>query len=120
MGVAIYLVFFLSGAAALAYQVVWVRSLQLLFGGSHLAVTAVLSVFMAGLALGSHLFGKRVQELHRPLRLYGFLEIGIAAFAALFLVLTRLYPFLYVPLARLGKETSCTSRSSACCSPWPR
>ena len=48
----IYLLFFLSGAAALAYQVVWVRSLTLVFGGSHLAVTAVLAIFMGGLAIG--------------------------------------------------------------------
>ena len=31
----------LSGAAALIYQVGWVRSLTLVFGGSHLAVTVV-------------------------------------------------------------------------------
>ena len=106
MGVVVYLVFFLSGAAALAYQVVWVRSLQLLFGSSHLAVAAVLSVFMAGLALGSHTFGKRVDALQRPLMLYGFLEIGIAVFAVLFLLLTKLYPYLYVPLARVAEENT--------------
>jgi len=100
----LYLLFFLSGAAALAYQVVWVRSLQLIFGGSHFAVTAVLSVFMAGLALGSHLLGKRVGTIRRPFRLYGFLEIGIAVFAVLFLLLTEIYPFLYVPLARVAEE----------------
>ena len=48
----LYLIFFLSGAAALVYEVVWLRALILVFGGSHLAVTAVLSVFMGGLALG--------------------------------------------------------------------
>ena len=31
----IYAMFFLSGAAALIYQVVWVRSLTLIFGGSN-------------------------------------------------------------------------------------
>ena len=58
----IYLMFFLSGAAALIYEVVWVRSLSLVFGGTHLAVTAVLSVFMGGLALGSYLIGRRVER----------------------------------------------------------
>ncbi len=102
----LYLLFFLSGAAALAYQVVWVRSLQLIFGGSHFAVTAVLSVFMAGLALGSYLLGKRVDTLRRPLLLYGILEIGIAFFAVLFLLLMKLYPYLYVPIARLAEENT--------------
>ena len=55
----IYVLFFLSGAAALVYQVVWVRALTLVFGGSHLAVTAVLSIFMGGLAIGGYVVGKR-------------------------------------------------------------
>jgi spermidine synthase len=51
---AIYLTFFLSGASALMYKVVWVCSLSLLFGGTHLAVSAVLSIFMGELALRSY------------------------------------------------------------------
>jgi hypothetical protein len=66
----IYVMFFLSGAAALIYQVVWVRSLTLIFGGSHLAVTVVLSIFMAGLAIGRYLIGKYVDRVEKPLRLY--------------------------------------------------
>ena len=58
----VYTIFFLSGAAALMYEVVWVRSLSLIFGGTHLAVTTVLSVFMGGLALGSFFIGKRVDD----------------------------------------------------------
>lgn len=97
-----YLLFFLSGAAALVYEVVWLRSLILVFGGSHLAVTSVLSVFMGGLALGGWLIGRRVDRLARPLRVYGVLEIGIGLFAVVFVVLVRLYPVTYVPLARLA------------------
>ena len=99
----IYLMFFLSGASALVYEVVWVRSLSLIFGGSHLAVTAVLSVFMGGLALGGWIIGKRIDAMRQPLKIYGFLEIGIAVFAAVFLFLTRIYPHLYIPLARAAE-----------------
>ena len=80
----VYLIFFLSGAAALMYEVVWVRSLSLIFGGTHLAVTTVLSVFMGGLALGSFFIGKRVDAVKNPLRLYGLLEIGIAHLECVF------------------------------------
>ena len=97
---AIYLLFFLSGAAALVYQVVWVRSLTLVFGGTHLAVTAVLSIFMGGLALGGYAGGRVVDRVAKPLRLYGLLELGVAAFALLFVGLTAVYPAIYVPLAR--------------------
>lgn len=95
----IYVLFFLSGAAALMYQVVWVRSLTLVFGGSHLAVTAVLSIFMAGLALGGFGFGRRADRAPRPLRLYGLLELGVAAFALVFAGLMKVYPAIYVAVA---------------------
>jgi spermidine synthase len=95
--------FFLSGAAALIYQVVWVRSLTLIFGGSHLAVTAVLSIFMAGLAMGGYAIGKYVDHVKKPLRLYGLLELGIALFAVVFMGLIRFYPSIYIPLAQ-GKD----------------
>ncbi len=101
----IYLMFFLSGAAALIYQVVWVRSLTLIFGGSHLAVTAVLSIFMAGLAIGGYVVGKYVDTVKKPLRLYGLLELGIALFAVIFIGLMNLYPSIYVPLAQ-GRDSS--------------
>jgi spermidine synthase len=101
MALPVYLLFFLSGAASLIYQVAWVRSLSLVFGGSHLAVTTVLSVFMGGLALGSALFGRRADRSRHALRLYGALELGVAACALVFLGLTRIYPSVYPPLARI-------------------
>ena len=97
---AIYLLFFLSGAAALIYQVVWVRSLTLVFGGSHLAVTAVLSIFMGGLAIGGYVVGRRVDRIKAPLRFYGLLELGIALSALLFAGLMRVYPAIYATLAQ--------------------
>ena len=118
----LYLLFFLSGAAALAYQVVWVRSLQLLFGSSHFAVTAVLSVFMAGLALGSHLLGKRVDTLRQTVAAYtGSSRSGSPSSPFFFLLLTKLYPYLYVPLARVAEEnTLYLSFLRVICSPWSR
>lgn len=100
-----YAVFFLSGVAALMYEVLWVRSLSLVFGGTHLAVTTVLSVYMAGLALGSHFIGKLVDSLRHPLRCYGILELAIALFAVVFLLLMRIYPEIYIFMVQ-GQETS--------------
>ena len=101
----VYLLFFLSGMAALIYQVVWVRSLTLVFGGSHQAVAAVLAIFMAGLGLGGYLIGRRVDGVRRPLALYGALELGIAASALGVMALLRVYPAVYVVLARGGDES---------------
>ena len=47
------LLFFLSGASALIYQVLWMRLLALVFGVTVHAASTVLAAFMMGLALGS-------------------------------------------------------------------
>ncbi|HDZ20529.1 hypothetical protein LCGC14_0389150 [marine sediment metagenome] len=85
--------FFFSGVAALVYQVVWHRMLVHVFGATSLAVTTVLSAFMAGLALGSYVGGRWVDRHERPLRLFALLQFGIAVFALAF-------PFLLVALTK--------------------
>ena len=76
--------FFLSGATALAYQTVWVRELQLVFGTSTFAISTVLASFMGGLALGGFLMARVADRVARPLATYGALEIGIGLYAVLF------------------------------------
>jgi spermidine synthase len=94
----LYVVFSLSGAAALMHEVVWFRMLSLVLGSSHLAATTTVSVFMLGLALGGYLLGATLGRYRNLLLLYGTLEVGIALFAGVFLLLMRLYPPLYVLL----------------------
>lgn len=79
--------FFLSGACGLVYEIIWTRMLTLIFGVTVYAVSAVLCAFMLGLALGSLIFGRLADRTARPLRVYGFMEIGIAALALLFPIL---------------------------------
>jgi spermidine synthase len=83
-----------SGAAALVYQVVWVRHLTTVLGTTLEAVAAVLSVFMLGLGLGGALaarFLDRMPSARLP-RAYAALEIGIAAFALSFPSLIAFFP----------------------------
>lgn len=101
----IFALFFLSGAAGLVYEVAWARSLGLVFGASHIAVTTVLAVYMGGQALGSTLFGLRADRSARPLRLYGWLELGVGLSALASVGLVRLYPWLYPPVARVAEES---------------
>jgi spermidine synthase len=75
--------FILSGATGLIYEVLWARMLGLVFGATTLAVSTVLAAFMGGLALGSALAGRLAARILRPLRAYGWLELGIAAYALL-------------------------------------
>ncbi|UCF78363.1 MAG: fused MFS/spermidine synthase [Candidatus Eiseniibacteriota bacterium] len=76
---------FFSGASALVYQVVWTRMLVATFGATVYAMGAVVTAFMAGLALGSFLFGRYVDRGRMsPLVLYGVLELVIGLFAVFF------------------------------------
>lgn len=77
------LAFLVSGCAALVYQVLWTRWMSLVIGSTTFAVSAVLAAFMAGLALGSRIFGRLADRVRRPLRLYAALEAGLAASAFL-------------------------------------
>ena len=53
------LLLFASGAAALIYQVLWIKQLSLVVGVEVQAVTIGVSAFFAGLAVGGWLFGRR-------------------------------------------------------------
>jgi spermidine synthase len=94
--------FFLSGASALVYELVWQRQLNLVFGVSTLSVSATLAAFMGGLAAGGLLFGHRADRTPRPLRLYAALELGVGVTGLLvppgFAVLTDLHPRLHAAL----------------------
>ena len=82
--------FFLSGAAALVYQVVWQRILTLHTGIGIVSVSLIVAAFMAGLGLGSHVGGilsARVSP-RRALRLFALIEVAVGLFAA---VSCRLY-----------------------------
>lgn len=89
----------LSGFACLVYQILWMRQLGLLFGNTSQAAALTLAVFFAGLAAGGWFWGQRCREITKPLRVYGWLEIGIAACGlAVFiapLAIRQFYPMIY-------------------------
>ena len=90
------LCFIVSGATGLIYEVLWARMLGLVFGATTLAVSTVLAAFMGGLALGSALAGKLALRIKKPLATYGWMEIGIAAYALVVPLLFRWIDHVYV------------------------
>lgn len=82
--------FFLSGAAALVYQVVWQRILSLSAGVGVRSMAIVVSAFMLGLGLGSELGGRIANRLPPRTALKWF-----AGAEALLCLLGGLSPFLY-------------------------
>jgi predicted membrane-bound spermidine synthase len=81
------LLLFGSGAASLVYQLLWIKQLSLVVGVEVYAVTIAISAFFAGLAVGGAWFGRKADHLSHPLRLYAWLEVGIALLAVLATVL---------------------------------
>lgn len=80
-GVVLYVLFFLSGAAALLYQVVWQRTLFSIYGINIESVTMVVTAFMLGLGLGSLAGGAVSKNPDRPaVLLFSVVELGIGLY----------------------------------------
>ena len=94
--IAIAILFLASGFSALVYQIVWLRLLALVFGVTVYAASAVLTSFMAGLALGSWLGGRAADRVGNPLRAFGYVELGIGASALAVPLLLEVAQTLYV------------------------
>ena len=77
------LIYLASGACSLIDEVVWLRLLKLSLGNTVYASSVVVSVFMAGLALGAFLMGRWSDRIRKPLRLYAVLELAITGAALL-------------------------------------
>ena len=103
-----YAFFFVSGFCSLVYEVVWLRLTVAKFGVTTPTVSIMLSVFMAGLGLGSWGGGKIIKRFQRsgatvPLRLYALLELIIGFSAILVpMLLTAGYGLLRGPISGLA------------------
>src|SRR5437899_12689024 len=91
--------FFLSGATGLIYELLWVRLLYQAFGSTIQSVTTVVAAYMGGLGLGAWLWGRRADRHAGPTALYGWLEIAIGLFGVVSPPLLAFAHHPYVALA---------------------
>jgi spermidine synthase len=82
---ALLLLFVGSGCAALIYEIVWFQLLQLVIGSSAVSMGVLLGTFMGGMCLGSLFLARVISPAEHPLRVYAYLELGIAVFGILLL-----------------------------------
>ena len=94
------IVAFGSGMTALAFEVVWFRVLVLVFGSTVYSFSAMLSVFLLGLALGSILLGPLADRVRQPVRLLVLTQSGVALFAILGSLMVNSMPILFLQLIR--------------------
>lgn len=99
-----HLLMVLSGAAALAWQMVWTAEFGAAMGHEIVAVLAVLAAFFGGLALGAQMLGRTLARSRWPGRWYAGCEVLLLAWG---LALTVAMPSLIDATARLiGPEPS--------------
>lgn len=82
--------FWFSGFSSLIYQVVWQRALTLYYGVEAVAMTLIVSIFMAGLGIGALLGGYYAERRANLVKMYIGLELAIGAFGAGSLALINL------------------------------
>ncbi len=86
--------FALSGAAALAYEVLWTRVLAVTFHSTTYSFTLMLSTFLCGLALGSYLYGRYFHRQRRLVLFFGAIQILIGLYALGLIPFFRILPDL--------------------------
>ena len=92
---ALLLLFVGSGCAALIYEIVWFQLLQLVIGSSAVSMGVLLGTFMGGMCLGSLFFARVISPSQHPLRVYAYLELGIAVFGIVLLFAMPLLGGIY-------------------------
>lgn len=84
----VYLLFFLSGASALVYEISWSRQIGIYFGHTARGAAVVLAAYFAGMAVG-YLAAARWAGRFRPLAAYGVAECIAAVWVLIFPLLLK-------------------------------
>ena len=100
------LLFFVSGFAALQYQVVWQRLLGIFSGADIQSATIIVAAFMAGLGCGSLTGGYLSDRLSRRgnLLMFAFAELAVGVFG--FFSAALYYDVLYVRFGYLAANSA--------------
>jgi spermidine synthase len=87
--------FFLSGASALLYELLWFRMLGHIFGSTATAAATLLAAYLFGLGLGAWIFGRISDRSKRLAVIYVGIEAGICLYGLASHALLRRSDVLY-------------------------
>ena len=82
-----------SGFAALVYEIAWTRALSLLIGSTVYAFSLMLTAFVLGIALGSIIYSRFVDQVRDPMRALAIIQIGIGGSALVVVPFIDQLPF---------------------------
>lgn len=94
------LAFAVSGFVALVFEVVWTRTLTLVFGSSTYAFSTMLTTFLIGLAIGAAVMTKLQEKIERPVFWIGALLCGIAGSGFLTACMFNELPWMFLSAAQ--------------------
>lgn len=86
--------FGISGAAALAYEVLWTRNLSVSLHSTTYAFTLILTTFLCGIGLGSLVYARFLEKSRRPVFLLGAIQAGVGLYALALIHVFRIIPGL--------------------------
>ncbi len=83
---------------SLVYQIIWTRKIMVIFGTTALSISTILTVFLAGIALGGYLGGGWIKKAGNKYRFLGLLlvALGLYCLLATFLLGFVREPFMYL------------------------
>ena len=84
----------ISGFAALALEVVWTRILTLSFSGTVYSFAIMLASFLFGIAFGSHIASRKIDQQPDTMRYFALIELGLGLSVAGLRFATWLVPGL--------------------------
>jgi spermidine synthase len=90
--------FFFSGMTGLIYEILWTRMIVKLIGGAPFAISIILTVFMGGLGVGSYIASRTIDRIRSTsdlVKVYGILELVIAAYGIVLPFLIMAFKPLY-------------------------
>ena len=92
--------FVVSGFVALTFEVVWTRTLTLVFGSSTYAFATMLVTFLAGLTIGTAVMTKLQEKIERPVFWAGAILCGVAASGFLTACMFNELPWMFLSQAQ--------------------
>lgn len=97
-GLLIPVLFFFSGFAALCFEVIWIRHVALIYGGSMHAFAIVVVSFLAGIGIGSLLYNLLFRGVRDHVGLFAGCVLGVGLSGVLVTMLLPRLEWLFLAL----------------------
>lgn len=98
-------VFALAGFTSMAYEVAWTRLLTMVIGNSVYAFSAILTVYLSGIALGSFTIARYADGIKKIYLFFCVTEFAIFFFVLVLLYMADWLPFLFIDLFKWVKPS---------------